>query len=368
MDVEREIERARHAEPPWDELRERRVLAQVMATRAGGAKPQGARRAAVAFGSIAAALALAAGIATVPRDLFGGESPRAVTAGIVQLPPKLRLEAPDLGMGRLALRDGSEVQLEGQARVEIVREEPTEVRLAQVFGRARYVVAHDPSRAFVIVVDDVEVRVRGTIFSVARSEPWVEVDVEDGVVEVARSAPARDAEVRTLLAGEALRVRLGETAPRRDDTDEPPAMPTIRTPRPHRSLMPAPVDEAAEVPSLDALLASADAARRAGRLEDAAHTLRLAVEAHSHDPRAATALFTLGRVERARGRDAAAAAAFERAHAADPRAVLAEDALAEAAVSWAAAGDASRAGAARGRYLQRYPSGEYAARVRSLGQ
>lgn len=117
---------------------------------------------------------------------------------------------------------------------------------------------------------------------------------------------------------------------------------------------------------MESLLGDADRARRAGQLDEAVRALEIAVAAHASDPRAATALFTLGRVERRRGRDAAAALAFGRAYEQDPNAVLAEDALAEAAVSWAAAGRAARAREAATRYLTRFPSGEYVTRVRRL--
>jgi transmembrane sensor len=119
---------------------------------------------------------------------------------------------------------------------------------------------------------------------------------------------------------------------------------------------------------MEQMLAEADAARRAGRLEDASRALRAAIAAHAEDPRAATALFLLGRVERTRGRDAAAAEAFEAGYARDPDAVLAEDALAEAAVSWSAASRSERAREAARRYLARYPAGEYADRVRHLAE
>lgn len=147
--------------------------------------------------------------------------------------------------------------------------------------------------------------------------------------------------------------------------DEPEPEPPAARSRPRTSSSAA-REPLRPAPPMDSLLAEADLARRAGRLDEAARALRAAIAEHSSDPRVSTALFSLARVERRRGRDAAAAQAFERSYAADPDAVLAEDALAEAAVSWAACGRADRARADAARYLERFPSGVYVERVRAL--
>ena len=366
MDVEAEIARARAAEPAWDELRERRVLARIASERAARARRQERVRLA---GAALTGLAVAAAVALVWRAATTSEAPvvaRETEAG-----------------GSLVLSDGSEVRLETGARVEIVAQSATELRLAQRAGVASYDVSHRPERAFVVAVDDVEVRVRGTRFSVRVDGPWAEVEVREGRVEVAGGG-----EVRALGAGEALRVqRHSEVVsarveePSREatpgDAREEPASVDVAAlaPLPEATATsevevvrdPARREGARRAPSsLDELLAEADAARRDGRLDDAASVLQRAAREHARDRRAATALFTLARVERTRGRAAAAARAFEDAYARDPEAVLAEDALAEAASAWQAAGDHERASSAAERYLERYPDGEYDARVRAL--
>lgn len=397
-----QIAAARRGEPEWDELREQRVLARVMAERQRRRSSRRGPRWAALGAAAAAALAwIAIGALRSDRD----EAPLATP------------EAP----GRLTLTDGSEVWFGPAARVDILAETASEVRIEQRAGEARYAVTHRPGREFVVRAADVEVRVRGTRFTVRRHEDAVEVDVEHGRVEVSRAGTSS-----LLGAGEALRVRLarraaaepapsamsdargaspaaapaqsaarepaaGAEAPAGVQSEieagepsgsayEPPAEPVeiearggtgapaategravaeteARTARPaHRAA------------SFGQMLAEADVARRAGRLDEAARVLRAAASAYPQDPRVATALFSLGRVERRRGRDAAAAAAFERAYAHDPHAVLAEDALAEAAVSWMAAGRSDRARAAASRYLARYPRGEYVERVRELAR
>ena len=80
----------------------------------------------------------------------------------------------------------------------------------------------------------------------------------------------------------------------------------------------------------------------------------------------ARALFTLGRVERSRGRHAAAAEAFARCYKVAPHGSLAEDAVAEEAASWKSAGDNARAKMAAKRYLDLHPAGAHAARMLPL--
>lgn len=320
-----DLERARKAEPEWDEVRERRVLSRVLAAR----KPKRSR--ALVVGAVAVAAAALAWIVW-PRE----------AAQIERAP------------GGLALRDGSEITLRG-AHVAIVEESARSIVVAQDGGDARYEVARRPERAFVVRAEDVEVRVRGTRFWVRIDPPFVRVEVEEGRVEVVRGEEA----IGVLGAGDSIRTRL--RAPEEEVRAEPPPpdpepAPVLEEPRPR----PRPP------PSIEEALAIADEARREGRLDDAARALERATLAHPDDPRSATALFTLGRVERARGRHRAAALAFDRSLARAPHGSLAEDALAESALSWSAAGDPERARSAAERYLAAHPDGLYAERVRRL--
>jgi transmembrane sensor len=119
-------------------------------------------------------------------------------------------------------------------------------------------------------------------------------------------------------------------------------------------------------PGIDALLAEADAARAEGRLDDASRALASIAAEFPRDDRAPSALFTLGRIERRRGRPLDAAEAFSRCAELAPRGPLAEDALAEAARAYADGGNAARAQALAARYLATHPEGTYAARMRAL--
>ena len=347
-----ELERARRAEPAWDEVRERRVLARVLAEKHEGARRRARARIAVGAGAVAIAAAVA--LAWIVREPDAPVVAETTPAEVV-VPG-----AAAAATGRIALRDGSEVELGEDARVEIEVQGPVEVRIAQHAGRARYVVSQRPERAFVVVAGDVEVVVRGTRFVVQVAPPWAEVEVEEGRVEVRRAG-----EVRALSIGESMRVPL-------TDPEIEPEVETVTATESESEAAPPVVRrreraEEREI-AIETLLGQADEARRAGRLDDAARALRAAIGQHREDPRVATALFTLGRVERSRGRDVAAAEAFESAYERDPGAILAEDALAESAVSWAAAGRSERARSAAQRYLARHPAGEYVDRVRHLAE
>jgi TolA-binding protein len=125
-------------------------------------------------------------------------------------------------------------------------------------------------------------------------------------------------------------------------------------------------EQGASEESAASLLARADGHRRAGRTTEAMEALERLLAEHPDDPRAASAAFTLGRLEQRRGRHARAAAAFARSRGAAPSGPLAEDALAQEATSWAAAGERARAREAAGRYLALHPDGLHAPRMRAL--
>ena len=192
----------------------------------------------------------------------------------------------------------------------------------------------------------IEVRVVGTIFTVTVDEEAsrVGVQVERGLVEVDNGA-----RVAELGPGDSLGLDIEDELVL-VDPDPLPSRPAARP----------------TAPSIETLLADADAARARGDLSRAASALGELVRRHPKDPRAYSAHFQLGKVERARGRHAAAAAAFVRCWKHSPRGALAEDARAESAVSWKAAGRADRARTAAEEYLRHHPSGTHRARMQAL--
>jgi TolA-binding protein len=113
-----------------------------------------------------------------------------------------------------------------------------------------------------------------------------------------------------------------------------------------------------------ALLAQADALRRADDAASAAPLLRAILAHHRRDPRAPAAAFTLGRILLDDGDAAAAARAFADARALAPRGPLASDALAREVEAWARSGDRDRARDRAQQYLSEYPDGARASAVR----
>ena len=87
------------------------------------------------------------------------------------------------GPERLALPDGSVVDLDAQAKVEVqFTPEMRKVRLVR--GRAFFTVAKNPARPFVVSTGEVSVRAVGTAFSVALDPQDVSVLVTEGRVRM----------------------------------------------------------------------------------------------------------------------------------------------------------------------------------------
>jgi transmembrane sensor len=101
------------------------------------------------------------------------------------------------------LADGSVVELNGAARIEIEFSAALRrVRLAG--GDAHFSVAKDPARPFVVAVGALEVRAVGTAFAIARDAGEIAVLVTEGRVAV--SSITDSAPPSALVAGEGLRV------------------------------------------------------------------------------------------------------------------------------------------------------------------
>ncbi len=332
---------------PWDDARERRVLGRIehALEQRGPQRTRDTKRWVIASAT-AGVLAVAAAVLlllwpTTPELL---ELPAAGGGDRVAVAPLPSI--PYATWPQLRLPDDSKAELRHGARVDVDVQRDELVRLHQHSGEVRYEVTPDRSRSFVVDAAGVEVRVVGTIFTVTLADDLtqVEVEVERGLVEVDDGT-----RVAELGPGDALRLEVAAE-------DEVVLLdPDPATSRPRTA-----------GPSIETLLADADAARARGDLPRAAAALGELVRRHSRDPRAYSAMFQLGKVERARGRDAAAAAAFSKCWKRSPRGALAEDARAEAAVSWKAAGRRDKARTSAEGYLGKYPGGTHATRMRRL--
>jgi transmembrane sensor len=359
----------RDMEPPWGDLRERRILrnierqvqegpprsrasvrvlrpalaallavASLAIVYAAGLRI-GAKRSATGPATSAPSTASIASAGALDSDRKGG------TAGLAASPA----DGPEVRV----LSDGSVLQLARGARVDLRGASDRRVELAQSSGSVCYVVSHVPDRSFVIVTAGVQVTVTGTVFTVAIEGKRVTVRVEQGHVRVA----SLRGEVEL---GPGDQISASSEEPAGDRAPEPSSAEAAGSSRTTRK------SEDAPTVAANALLDRADEERRGGDFAAAAATLRQFLERYPKDRRKALAWFTLGRVERARDRAAVAAAAFRQCSALAAGGVLTEDALAEEAAAWAAAGSPAEAYAAAQRYLERFPNGAHVARMRRI--
>lgn len=321
--------------PPWDDLREQRVMRGALDTRKRRLRRRRIANIGAAGFVALAVLALVIGLGTRMH-----RTPAAAVASVSAVPA-----TPAASV--MTLADGSRVSAKPDADVRIETVEREEVRLSQRSGEVFYEVAPNPERKFIVRASNVTVRVKGTAFTVKVETDSVLVHVERGRVAVEDASGAAE-----LGPGEELRRVMNAQA-------EAPAAASAAADAGAASK--ASTDA---VVSIESLLEKADRARASGRLDEAASTLEEIVARFPKDRRVGSVLFTLGRVERSRGHHAKAASTF-RACSHGP---LAEDALAEEASAWQAAGQGGNAREAASRYLARFPNGPHAARMKKIAE
>lgn len=147
------------------------------------------------------------------RFVFGGLAAASVAAVAVALPalgPFSSLYADyATSVGehkRVELPDGSVALLNTATALSVDQSGPQR-RVVLHDGEALFEVARDPSRPFIVVAGNAQVRAVGTAFTVRRHEGWESVIVSEGVVEVTADglSPVR------LEAGQRLDVGGGES-------------------------------------------------------------------------------------------------------------------------------------------------------------
>lgn len=277
-----------------------------------------------------------------------------------------------------ALPDGSQVSLLATgSRVEVIEQTAALVRTRLGAGSARFDVRHDPERVFEVESGPVKVRVLGTVFSLVREGELTRVAVERGAVRVQWTGGEA-----SLSAGQA-----GVYPPRADASSVEPAAaePVAELAGnlveeasswrklakrgayvdAYKALGPASSKRVRDEPS-DLMLA-ADVARLSRHPAEATRYLTRVAEGFPRDKRAPLAAFTLGRVLlEDLGQPGRAADAFRRAQQLSPRGPLASDALAREADAAQRAGQLERARRAARRYVELYPDGSQAERLRKL--
>lgn len=350
-----------------DEPRVKRMWDRIDAARARPGRRQAPPASSRGRRAVWAAAGVVAAAAVAALALF---SPAATSE-----PAPLTLDGDTPLAGALSpgdavrLSDGSRIEVEAEARVDVLESSARTVALALRRGRARFVVTPGGPRAWRVDCGGVTVEVVGTVFSVEREGARVSVAVERGSVLV-RGDDVPD-HVQRLEAGDEIEVgppaiaaAVEEPAP--EPAAEAPAAPEVpeiaATPR-VRSDRRGEDEPAHDEDPVSTLLARADAARRSGELADAARVLEQVTTEHPDDPRAALAGYSLARLRLDRlGQPRAAARDFARALALGLPDELAEGARAGRAIALAQAGDARAAGALA-EYLEAHPEGRYRAEV-----
>ncbi|HEX5098468.1 MAG TPA: FecR domain-containing protein [Polyangiaceae bacterium] len=287
-----------------------------------------------------------------------GARPSEVAAlGSAAIPaPSVERRAPEV----ITLADQSRaIPLAPETRLAVEEDAAERVHLRLERGQARFEVTRRPERSFTVRAASVTVSVIGTTFGVEVVADRVAVNVEKGVVEVDWGVGQK-----RLLAGESgwfpPLVLSGEAAAPSDGS--PPPSKTG-----HSSSAPVAGSARSAARGAPELLADVDAARAAGHPDRAVELLKQLLRDYPRDPRAPLAAFTLGRVLlNELGRPREAAAAFNDVRRMAPASQFAEDALAREVEAWSRASEPSRARALAATYLERYPSGRHAPRLKAL--
>ncbi len=381
----------------WNDVREHRLWEAIKAEKErpqANDVPHSHRR-----WTWAAAAAIVAGIGLVTWLSLSSESnrgpgvrskatpPSSPKAIVVDAAPQTRISVPASAKTTSLLRfsEGSTAAVFPGGDLSVLQQDSTAIVLSQQSGKVSYRVEPGLSRRFEIKAKGVEIHVVGTMFTVTiDAKDRVQVAVTKGVVEV--MATNRKVVIRH---GESVKVQ--GLASRRQ-TSASPAQTTTPASVPHQVAV-GPSASAASIAtasprsgplsagrqqattktqrpgtksrSVAEMLHAIDRARRAGRLADAARMLRRLVTVAPTDPRTKTAMFILGEVELARGRNLAAANAYRRFRRRNPNSPLAGDALAaEARARWKA-GQRSKARALALQYRRLYPNGTH---LRLLGE
>jgi len=297
------------------------------------------RRAMTTFLAPGVVLAAAAGVALVAYVRHDPGPLRLANGNAI-----VAVDAPPAGM-RLAMSDGSSIDLGGDARFEPIESSASTFIAMLERGTASFEVRPGGPRRWQIECGLATVEIVGTRFSCARSAGRLHIGVEHGVVLVrGERVPNR---ARRLAAGESLdvldapaagaateRAGAGTTDPRQPAAAEDVPVQAERTGGGHTgggtgwrelarngrhreafaTLGAQGIRREAKRLGIADLFALADVARLSGHPADAVGPLQRIIDGFPTDPQAPLAAFALGRLELDDlGRPQAAAAAFSRA-------------------------------------------------------
>jgi transmembrane sensor len=279
---------------------------------------------------------------------------------------------------QIALSDGSQVDLQPHAVLEVIRNSPAHFKTRLQRGRVLFDVKPGGPRRWEIDCGPVRVEVLGTRFTIERDPVGVRVQVDRGVVAVHSAGSDRRLTAGHVIyvasppmaAADVTRIvqdRREQPRQRSDDHRAQGVAPLSAAGSDHLALAPkrASIQSMARPVAttqdavLIALLRDADAARREHQTARALVLLERVIAAAPTSPHGAIAAFTLARSVIANDPNRAVSALQTAANAAAPE-WLREDARARMVEAYARAGQRARAAEMARRY---YPSGRHLAEV-----
>lgn len=130
-------------------------------------QPAGTRLSRRAFGALAAGSGIAATV-TLALWHFGARESYSTGVGEARM---------------IRLADGSRVQLNTDSEIDVsLQKERRQIRFVK--GEARFDVAHDPSRPFLVTARDGSLQAMGTVFNLRQRKDFTELTVIEGKVAV----------------------------------------------------------------------------------------------------------------------------------------------------------------------------------------
>lgn len=283
----------------------------------------------------------------------------------------------------VALDDGSQMIIGAGSEMEILANDGGRFVTVLRRGSCHFAVKPGGPRRWTIETDLATVEVVGTVFTVRRSRDGLDVSVDRGVVLVHGER----------VPGRVARVRAGERFVLADPASAPAARAPSGAAATQPAVLPTGIEDAQEAPRRavaeaprgnarrdapvaentgdvdDAKFAAADAARAAGRFDDAARLFAEVMHESPNEPRGALAAFSLAKLELDQlGRPDRAADTFAWVVERGAPRGLVEDAQARRIEALGRAGRAEDAAAEARAYELRWPQGRRLTEVRALVQ
>lgn len=375
MNLDDHIAAAKRAPLTWDEVRERRVF--IIIERKKKLLAERDRRATKRYWSVAAFFGFAAtgtliGL-LVAHTTKRNSMPSVQNVSPAASPSPRQVNAEEVpsvedGQSILGLGKAGRVLLSASAEVSVVARSQDQIGLLQRSGKARYEIIHEEGRSVQVTVEDILIRVVGTVFTVTCDEDTVAVDVDSGTVEIDDGTG-----IILLNQDEQLQLSARRTVSLFEDSSggtrhkgiTPERSPRRSSARRAAKLSPIPKAVNQDLQA-DGLFKNVDIARSAGDLSSAVEYLEEIIASGAGEAKKVSAHFTLGKIERRRGRHREAARAFQSCALLYPGSPLAEDALAEAAREWHTAGNNEAVESLIRQYNLQYPDGIHGDDLRSL--